>query len=202
MMDDRARFVRGAGYAALATIPLLVASGLAFWLFLSGAGAAFGPINDMLVAICLVLLAWAIAGLWTVAGRRIGPWFTIVTALALIGAAVAALGQVLLVLGIIPLEGSFVTGSVGVVPILVWTLAVGVVAVRTGALPRRFGWASLAVLGAVVIGGAGSSLPAPGILAVAGILLAAIVGWLLTLGRTLLDASALSRPALSGAEPA
>jgi hypothetical protein len=107
--ESSSTLLRTGGYAAFAIIPLLVAAGVAFWLFLNGAGPIFGPINDLLVATCLLLLALPVLAIRALAAGDLGAWFDVLTWLALAGLALAVVGQVLLVIGILPLEGSFVT---------------------------------------------------------------------------------------------
>ena len=98
--ESSATLLRAAGYAAFSIIPVLIASGIAFWLFLNGAGAIFGPINDVLTVISLALLALPVLGIRSIAATDVGPWFDVVTVLALVGIAVGAVGQLLLVLGV------------------------------------------------------------------------------------------------------
>jgi hypothetical protein len=189
--ESSAALLRAAGYAAFLTIPLLTASGIALWLFFGGAGAIFGPINDLLVAICLGLMALPVLALRMIAGGQAGPWFEVVTGLALAGLALAAIGQVLLVAGVISLESSFVTGGLGILPVLGWTVAVAILALRVGALPDQLGWASVALLAMIVVAAVGSAvLPPTGIVVVSVALLAVLAGWLAIIAWTCLAAAA------------
>ncbi len=147
MPESSATLLRAGGYAAFSIIPLLIASGIAFWLFLNGAGAIFGPINDLLVAVSLALLALPV--LAHPLDRRPARRAVVrrrQRCSRSSGIAVAAVGQVLLVLGVIPLEASFVTGGLGILPVLVWALAVGIIAGRIDALPDQLGWVTAGAL--------------------------------------------------------
>ena len=188
MPESSAALLRTAGYAAYLIIPLLTASGIALWLFFSGAGAVFGPINDLLVAVCLGLLALPVLALRSIVGPQGGPWFDVVSGLALAGLALAATGQVLLVAGVIALETSFVTGGLGILPVLAWAVAIAILALRLGALPDQLGWATVALLAMVVVASLGSAvLPPAGIVVVSAALLATLVWWLAVIGSTCLS---------------
>ncbi len=188
-MAHRSSFLRAAGYAAFAIIPTLIASGLALWLFFAGAGGIFGDLNDLLTAVCLLLLALPVVAITALTSGSVGSWFAVVSWLAVAGIGVAGAGQVLLVLRAISLETSFVTGGVGILPVLAWAVALAIVALRTSELPDRLGWATIALLATIVAASLGSAvLPAIGILAVSTVLLVALSGWLIVLGRTCLEA--------------
>jgi hypothetical protein len=66
-----------------------------------------------------------------------------------------AVGQVLLVLGLISLEGSFATGGVGVLPVMAWLIGIAwpglYAADRVGPEMRALGRWSAAVLVAIVL---------------------------------------------------
>jgi hypothetical protein len=190
IVNEPAVLLRAAGYAALTIIPLQIAAGLSLWLFFGGVGAVFGPINDLLVAISLALLALPILAIRSIAAEEVGPWFDLVTGLALLGLALGAIGQVLLVMGAIRLETSFVTGGLGILPVLAWAVALAVVAGRVGGLPDQLGWATLALLVMIAVAAVGSAvLPPPGVVAVSAVLLAALAGWLAVVGWTCLTAA-------------
>lgn len=188
MPESSATLLRVGGYAAFSIIPVIIASGIAFWLFLNGAGEIFGPINDLLTVLCLALLALPVVAIRAIAADHVGSWFDVVTALALVGIALAAVGQLLLVLGVIPLQASFVTGSLGILPVLVWVVAVGIIAGRIDALPDQLGWMTLALFAMIVVVGIGSAvLPGPAVTVVSLGLLAALAGWLIVVGWTCLS---------------
>ena len=189
MPESSATLLRAGGYAAFSIIPLLIASGIAFWLFLNGAGAIFGPVNDVLTVISLALLALPVLGIRSIAATDVGPWFDVVTVLALVGIAVGAVGQLLLVLGVIPLQASFVTGGLGILPVLAWVLAVGIIAGRIDVLPDQLGWLTLALFALIVVFGLGSAvLPGPAVAVASVALLATMAGWLVAVGWTCLAA--------------
>ena len=109
---------RLAGYSVVATAVAMPLSAVALWLFFSGAGSFYGPINDVLIALALVLLGPALLAYRRLTAAVAGRWFTVSTYLALAGIGIAALGQILLVVGVISLEASFVTFGVGSVALL------------------------------------------------------------------------------------
>jgi hypothetical protein len=197
--ESSATLLRAGGYASFSIIPVLIASGIAFWLFLNGAGAIFGPINDLLVVISLALLALPVLAIRSMVAQNVGQWFDVVTMLALVGIAVASVGQLLLVFGVIPLQSSFVTGSLGILPVLVWGLGVGIIAGRIGALPDQLGWVTLALFAMIVVVGIGSAvLPGPAITVVTVGLVATMAGWLVVIGWTCLSGLAHQPLPVSG----
>lgn len=182
------RIVRWGGWAALAAVPVLVLSLLFLFLFFGGAGAIFGPLNDLtvvVVALLLVPVALAIMARLRERGEA-RRWFEIVSWLAIAGLVVIALGQAALVVGLLSLDGSFMTGSAGVVPVLVWLAAQAWLGFRSGFPPRRAAWSIVAVAVAAV------AMP---LLLSAGLdlltwlaavtLLGAIIAYLLVVGRSL-----------------
>jgi hypothetical protein len=180
--------LRNAGYAAYLAAAVQLVSALSLWLFFGGAGEIFGPVNDLLVAIAMALLVLPVLGLRALIGRTVGPWFAVVSTLALGGLAVAAVGQLLLVAGVISLEMSFVTGTAGVLPILAWMVGVGVAARRSDALPDRLAPVTVAVLLAVALSIGSMILPAAGVIVLSGLLVVALAGWLMLVGSSCLAA--------------
>jgi hypothetical protein len=162
-----------AGASAVVALIALVISGITLALFFGGAGAFWGPVNDMFI----VRLA---------ADAGIG-WMRLVTIVAVLGAILIAVGQTALVLGFLSLQGSFVTGGLGFIPIVVWLVALVVLAFASGVLPSPVGWAAVAVLvliGVEALVGSASYGPLLWIASIA--LLAAMVAWLWILSSTLL----------------
>jgi hypothetical protein len=187
-MTDRLKRRRLAGYASIAIAPTITASGVCLWLFFDGAGSIFGPLNDVLVAVSLLLLGVPVVVIREMTSGWVGRWFGVVSLAALAGIALAAAGQLLLVAGVISLDMSFVTGSLGITPVLVWVVGLATVALRDGALPRQLGWASVALLASIVVITIGSVIgPALGILAITAAFLVVLVGWFVVLGRTCLQ---------------
>jgi hypothetical protein len=186
-MIQRPTLLRAAGLASLGTIVALVAAGIAFGLFLNGAGAVFGPVNDVLVVVCLALLAIIVFGIHALVRDRTGAWFSALSVLALAGIVLASTGQLLLVAGAIRLEASFVTGGSGILPVIAWVVAAAAIALRTDALPARLGWSTVLALVSIVALSIGTPvLPAVGLLILSVALLAALVAWLLALAWTFL----------------
>jgi len=183
-------FVRRAGRATLLAVGTLGLSAVALSLFFGGAGGIFGPINDALLAATFALLAPAVAAVRQLARGAAGRWFDIASAAALAGIATAAVGNVLLVVGLLPLVGSFVTLGVGALLVVGWTGALAVIALRHGVLGRAVGWWAVALVAATVATAFGTPLSGLGtaeLSVVFGIpLLVATVGLLVTLGRDLL----------------
>lgn len=171
-----------AGWSALVAIPTLVASGIALALFFGGAGAFWGPVNDVLTALTLVALILPIVAVWRLAPDDMGPWFGALCALAIAGALLGAIGQLLLVAGVIDLATSFVTGGAGILPVVVWAVAVVALTLTRALLPVEVGWLLAASLVAAVLLTV-SSLALPWIVtAIAGvILLGLLCGWLAAL---------------------
>lgn len=191
MSIDQSSLLHAAGLSAILAIVALIVSGITIALFFGGAGTFWGPVNDLATAVALVLLLLPVIAVDRIAGTEVGSWLRIVSIAAILGITLAAVGQVLLVLGVIDLQSSFVTGGIGILPVFAWLIAVAVLALGSGALPVQVGWlaigvvalsAGLALLASVAMG------PAVWVVSVA--LLAALAGWLGSLGITLLDRSA------------
>src|SRR5581483_7841007 len=111
-----ALFTVASGSALLAT-PALLLAGPFLALFFGGRGAWFGPLNDFFTAVCLLLLVPPALALLTAVGGQAGVWFTIVSWLAIAGMVLAGAGQLLLIVRVISLRTSFITGGTGLVPI-------------------------------------------------------------------------------------
>ncbi len=101
--------------------------------------------------------------------------------------ALAAAGQLLLILRIIDLRTSFVTGGVGVVPVLAWLGVTAWLALAQHLLPEAVGWFGAAALGSAALVTLASIVkldPATWLLSAA--LISALGGWLVALGSALL----------------
>jgi hypothetical protein len=183
-------FVRRAGRATLLAVVTLGLSAVALSLYFGGAGEIFGPVNDALLAATFALLAPAVEAVRQLARGAAGRWFGVASAAALAGIATAAVGQVLLIVGLLPLAGSFVTLGVGALLFVGWTVALAVISLRHGVLGRAVGWWAAALVAATVVTTVGTPLAGLGtaeLSVVFGIpLLAATVGLLVALGRDLL----------------
>ncbi|MBI4329609.1 MAG: hypothetical protein HY685_07075 [Chloroflexi bacterium] len=178
------------GVSALLAIPALWLAGVFLALFFGGAGERYGPLNDIFSAIALLLLILPALAVYLLLRGQTGMWLAIVTGLAVAGILVAAGGQLLLVLGVIDLQTSFVTGGVGIAPVFLWLVALALLALGSGHLPAMVGWMVLAVLSLSVLLTLGSIFRinvATGVVSVA--LLLALTAWLVALGQTLLRQS-------------
>lgn len=164
----------------------LLLSLVAIVLFFGGAGFLFGPINDVLVALTLVLLVPAILAVRLLAGGRAGSWFSVLSAVAIAGMIGAAVGQLLLVVGVIDLQTSFLTGGIGVLPFVVWIGAQSYLALRRDVLSRRVGWWGAAFVGLSTVTAVAIPLLPPALLYAMGLPLAVTLsGWLISLARDL-----------------
>lgn len=171
-----------AGWCSLAAAVTLAASAVAIGLFFGGAGEWWGPVNDVLIAATLVLLVPPIVAAWRLAPDDLGPWFGLLTAVTVLGVLEAAIGQLLLVVGVISLDASYLTGGVGIVPFGAWAVTVAILVLTREVMPVEVGW----LLGAslvVALGLAGSAAvgPAPLTAVLAAGLTALLCAWLVTL---------------------
>jgi hypothetical protein len=115
-------------------------------LFYGGAGAFWGPINDVATSVALLALVLPVIAVDRIAGPDVGPWLRVVSVAAIGGIALAATGQVLLVVGVIDLETSFVTGGIGILPVFAWLVAVAVLGLGAAILPAQVGWLATGVI--------------------------------------------------------
>lgn len=174
---------RRAGTLALLAAGALLLSGVALALFFGGAGAVFGPINDILVGLAMALLVPAILAL---SGPAAPPWFRYL-GWATIGAVVIlVVGQVLLVAGVIPLPASFLTVSIGLFTFLAWVVVAAVLSLRGELLSTGFGRWGLSAATALVLAATGWFVLPIGVWSVLGsLLLVTLLGTLVQLGRDL-----------------
>ena len=148
---DEATLFRLGGYSALAAVPALLLAGVFLALFFGGFGDRYGPLNDIFSALVLLLSvapALAVAGLLS---EQTGGWFGVLTGLAVLGMLIGAVGQMALVLGGISLPTSFVTGGIGIMPVLLWFGATAFIVLRGGQLPAIIGWLLVASLGLALL---------------------------------------------------
>ncbi|MBA2383031.1 MAG: hypothetical protein H0V73_13065 [Chloroflexi bacterium] len=142
---------RLAGWSGWLALIAFVVSGIALALFFGGAGQVFGPINDAFIAMALVALIPAVVAVDRLAVNELAPWVRVVTIAAIVGIVIASVGQVLLIVGRISLEQSYLTGSIGIAPVLAWIVLVAVLGLGPGLVPAMLGWLAIASLGAVAI---------------------------------------------------
>jgi len=152
MMIESGALYRAAGLSAVVALVALVVSAVALALFFAGAGQVFGPINDILITVTLVALVLPILAVDRAAGAQTGFWLRIVTVGAIAGALLAAVGQLMLVVGAIDLQTSFVTGGLGIIPVLIWIAALVILSVPLGVLPGSIGWLASAAIALIAVG--------------------------------------------------
>ena len=177
-----------AGASAVVSLIALVVSGIALALFFGGAGAFWGPVNDMfLVVTVLALILPILAVDRLAAGQGVG-WMRIVSIVTVLGVVVIAVGQTALVLGVLTLDGSYVTAGVGFIAIMVWLVALAILSFGSGVLPQLVGWTAMAVLALIGVEALLVTVAMGPLVAIASIaLLVALVAWLWTLSSTLLS---------------
>lgn len=176
-----------AGASALLAVPVLLLAGVFLALFFGGRGERFGALNDLFTAIGLLLLAAPAVAVYVVARDATGGWFFILTITAVAGMALAAIGQVLLVLRVIDLQTSFVTGGIGILPVLAWVGATVWLALSGHLLPAAVGWFGAATLASAALLTVASVVRlSSAVWPLSVVLLAALGGWLIALGLGLL----------------
>ena len=189
MPDDRAidaQLVAVAPTSAYLAVITLVLSGVALTLFFGGVHYVFGPINDVLVAATLLLLIPVALAVRRVTTGPVGTWFTVITWLAIAGMVEAAAGQLLLVVRVIDLRTSFITGGIGILPVLAWIGAVSYLALSRGVPDRSVGaWGSV-FLGTSAVTAVGIPVLPQAVLYALGLPLAVgAVGFIWSLGHNL-----------------
>jgi hypothetical protein len=179
-----------AGASAVVALIALVISGVALALFFGGAGAFWGPVNDMFLVVTVLALILPILAVDRLAAQEGVGWMRFVSIAAIVGAVVIAVGQTALVLGFLTLDGSYVTGGVGFIGVVVWLISLPVLAFASGVLPPAVGWAAIAVLLLIVVEAVVAMVMMGPLVAVASVaLVAALSAWLWTLSSTLLARS-------------
>ena len=99
---------------------------------------------------------------------------------------VAGLGQLLLVARVIDLSASFVTGGLGILPILAWLVAVTWLALGANLLPATVGWLGAAVFASAALVTVAAALKlGVATWVLAGGVVLALVAWLWSLGAAL-----------------
>lgn len=168
--------------SALAAIGALLIAGVTIALFFGGAGDFWGPVNDLFTALALLLLVPVMLAVLRLAPDDIGPWFAIITYLAIAGVLVGAAGQIVLVLGGISLQASFVTGGIGLMPILAWAIGFAVLVFTRDMVSVVVGWLLVGVLVSAALLTVVSLFASWPVIAVAGVItLALLVAWLAAL---------------------
>jgi hypothetical protein len=181
MMSD-ADLYRLASWSTWLSLVALVISGIALAIFFAGPGEPFGSINDAFIALALVALIPAVLAVDRLAGSHGSPIVRIATIAVIAGIVLAAVGQLLLIARVITLEDSYITGGLGILPVLAWMLLVAALALGPGVLPATVGWLAAVVLVAIVATSVVASVTFGPALWVVGVaLVAALVAWLASL---------------------
>ena len=184
-MDDQTLY-RTAGISAGIALVTLVISGIALGLFFGGAGAFWGPINDVFIAATGFALLLPILAVDRMAVAE-APWIRVVTILVIGGALLMAIGQLLLVAGVITLNDSFITGGLGFATILIWLVALVALAFGWHAIPTVVGTLAAVSLGLVAVTAVvGMATTGPALWIACAVLLAALTAWLASLAAGLM----------------
>jgi hypothetical protein len=185
MIMATADLARLAGTSTWIALGALVLSGVALALFFGGAGEFWGPVNDALIVVTAIALVPAVVAVARLAGDRAAPWIAILSVAAIAGLVLIAVGQTLLIVGRLSLDGSYVTGGIGVIPVLAWIVLVAALSLGDGILPSTTGWLAVATLAAIVVMSAIAFVTQGPVLWVAGVgLLVVISAWLAGLAST------------------
>jgi len=131
-----------AGLSAFLAIPALLLALVFGALFFLGRGRHYGPLNDIASAALLLLLIPPAIAINDLIGSD-PAWFAAVTWIAIAGMVIAAVGQVLLVLGAISLNTSFITGGIGFLPVVAWLMALTYLSLGNGTPSAGMGWSML-----------------------------------------------------------
>jgi hypothetical protein len=174
----------------------LILSGIALALFFGGAGEFWGPVNDALIVVTAIALLPVVAAVVRMAGDRGAPWVILVSVVAAAGLILIAVGQTLLIVGRLSLDGSYVTGGIGVTPVIAWIVLVAILALGTGVLPSRTGWLAVLTLVAIVVFSVTAAVTFGPVLWVEAVALVAIMSlWLGSLATTFAEGASIARAA-------
>jgi len=176
----------------------LVLSGIALALFFAGAGELWGPVNDALIVVTVIALIPAVVVVLRAAGDRGTPWVALVSLLTIAGLVLIAVGQTFLIVGRLSLDGSYVTGGIGTIPVLAWMVLTAVLALGFDVLPDRVGWLAVAALVAIVVFSMTAAITMGPVLWVEAIALLAILAlWLGSLATTFADVATVASVAVA-----
>jgi len=184
---------RLAGMSSWVALVAIVLSGIALALFFGGAGAFWGPVNDAFIVLTAIALIPAVVAVARFSGDRGSPWVAILTVACVAGLLLIATGQTLLIVGRLSLDGSYVTGGVGVLPLLAWILLVAVLSLAMGILPSTVGWLAALTLVMVVVESVTAAITLGPLLWVASVVLVvAISGFFAALATTFASSATLA----------
>jgi hypothetical protein len=175
----------------------LVLSGIALALFFGGAGEFWGPVNDALIVVTVVALIPTVVAVARMAGDRGAPWVGLVSVATIAGLVLIGVGQTLLIVGRLSLDGSYVTGGIGVAPVVAWMVLTAILALGMNVLPDRTGWLALAMILAIVVASVTAAITTGPVLWVETTVLVAIMAlWLGSLATTFADGATVARAAV------
>lgn len=187
MLTDSQLYPAAGASAVVAAIALVI-SGIALALFFGGAGAFWGPVNDMFVVVTVIALILPILAVDRLAAQHGVGWMRFVSIITVIGVVVVAVGQTALVLGFLTLEGSYVTGGIGLIGIVAWLIALPILAFGSGVLPSTVGWTAIGVLLLIVVEALVAMVMMGPLVAIASVALVTVMSaWLWTVSTTLLS---------------
>jgi hypothetical protein len=166
---------RLAGVSSWIALVALVLSGVALALFFGGAGQFWGPVNDALIVVTAIALIPAVLAVSRLAGDRGAPWVGILTVATIGGLILIAVGQTLLIVGRLSLEGSYVTGGVGVLPLLAWIVLIAVLGLGGSPIPDTLGRLAAVAIGAIVVFAVIAAITQGPVLWIAGVALVALL---------------------------
>jgi hypothetical protein len=178
-MMATADLYRLAGTSTWIAVVALILSGIALGLFFGGAGEFWGPVNDALIVVTAIALVPIVAAVARLAGERGSPWVALVSIVAVAGLILIAVGQTLLIVGRLSLDGSYVTGGIGVIPVIAWIVLVAILGLGLEVLPSRTGWLAVLTLVTIVVFSVTAAVTLGPILWVEAVLLLAVISvWL------------------------
>jgi len=151
MIMATADLYRFAGVSSWVALVALVLSAIALALFFGGAGQFWGPVNDAFVVVTAIALVPAVVAVSRVVGDAAAPWTGPLTVATIAGLVLIAVGQTLLIVGRLSLDGSYVTGGIGVLPFLAWIVFTAVLGLGRGILPASLGWFAVATIALIVV---------------------------------------------------
>ena len=155
-------------------------------LFFGGRGDRFGTLNDLFSAIALLLLILPVIAVNEKVAADAGGWLLPLTVATLAGLLLAAVGQLLLIVRVIDLSTSFMTGGLGILPVLGWVIALVWLSLASHRLPDLVGWMGIALLGSAAFTALFSALKLSfAMWAFTVVLAASLLGWLVALGLAL-----------------
>lgn len=183
MMMSDADLYRLASWSSWVACAALVIAAVALAIFFAGPGEPFGSINDLAFAATLIALVPAVLAVDRLAGPHLSPVIVRVLTIGTIaGIVLSATGSLLLVARVITLEDSYITGGLGILPVIAWMILVAVLSLGSKVLPPSAGWLAVSTVAVIVATIAIAVVTSGPVLWVAGVGLAVVVAlWLAAL---------------------